>query len=244
MNKIIISILCLGIAISCKKESKDPAKYQLKSYTILTYQFNTSNVRDSVLIEYRNGQLNKLTSFYKYDLNSAGPTKVINLNYSQNKIQSAVITKDNQSVNAGLEYDNENLLKRVETPNSTFTIRYNTLKKVSGLNYSFNNFYDFEYKNENLTSISRNGAIQTNEYNSANNPFSYLPDDAKILMMAEFGNSIFLNYFNSFSKNLVTNYSKENSSYIIDYKLNKANLPTESIITSNSQKIAIIKFYY
>ncbi len=95
-----------------------------------------------------------------------------------------------------------------------------------------------------MVSINRSGNIQKNEFDTTNNPFYYLPDDVKLIIMSEFGNSIFLNYYNGFSKNSLKSYSQDKKDYIISYKYNKANLPDEAIITSNSQKINTLKFYY
>ncbi|MFY7908932.1 MAG: hypothetical protein ACOVO2_05250 [Emticicia sp.] len=245
MKRVILYLLgCYLFISSCKKESTNPAKYPLKSYTILANQFNISNVRDSVLLEYNNGLIIRATSHYKYDLNSIGPVKSLNFVYNKNKIQSVSSIKNNTSSTITVEYDSDNLLKSIVSPNSTFSIRYNTALKVSGIRFSFSSFYDFEVKNENMVSINRSGNIQKNEFDTTNNPFYYLPDDVKLIIMSEFGNSIFLNYYNGFSKNSLKSYSQDKKDYIISYKYNKANLPVEAIITSNSQKINTLKFYY
>jgi len=245
MKKGIYYLLsCVLCVSSCKKESTNPAKYQLKSYTILANQFNSSNVRDSVSLEYKNGQISKSTSYYKYDLNSIGSIKSINFVYDKDKIQSATSIKNNSSSTISLEFDSDNLLKSIVSQNSTFSIRYNTSKKISGIRFSFSNFYDFEVKDENMISINRSGNIQKNEFETTNNPFYYIPDDVKLIIMSEFGNSIFLNNYNGFSKNSLKSYSQEKKEYSISYKYNKANLPIEAIIINNSQKINTLKFYY
>lgn len=245
MKQVIFYLLgCYLCVTSCKKESTNPAKYSLKSYTILANQFNSSNVRDSVSFEYSNGLISKSTSYYKYDLNSVGPIKSISFTYTQNKIQSATTTKNNNTSTISLEYDSDNLLKSIVSLNSTFSMRYNTSKKVSGITFSFSNFYDFEVKDENMISINRSGNIQKNEFDTTNNPFYYLPDDVKLIIMSEFGNSIFLNNYNGFSRNSIKSYSQDKKDYSISYKYNKANLPVEAIITNNSQKINTLKFYY
>lgn len=245
MKRVILYLLgCYLFISSCKKESTNPAKYPLKSYTILANQFNISNVRDSVSLEYSDGLISRATSHYKYDLNSIGPVKSLNFVYNKNKIQSVNSIKNNTSSTITVEYDSDNLLKSIISQNSTFSIRYNTALKVSGIRFSFSNFYDFEVKDENMVSINRSGNIQKNEFDTTNNPFYYLPDDVKLIIMSEFGNSIFLNYYNGFSKNSLKSYSQDKKDYIISYKYNKANLPVEAIITSNSQKINTLKFYY
>lgn len=245
MKRVIFYLLnCYLLVSSCKKESTNPAKYPLKSYTILANQFNISNVRDSISLEYSNGLIIRATSHYKYELNSTGPVKTLNFVYNKNKIQSVNSIKNNNSSSIILEYDSDNLLKSIVSQNSTFSIRYNTSKKVSGIRFSFSNFYDFEVKDENMISINRSGNIQKNEFETTNNPFYYIPDDVKLTIMSEFGNSIFINNYNGFSRNSPKSYSQEKKEYSISYKYNKANLPIEAIITNNSQKINTLKFYY
>ncbi len=245
MKKSLLLLLgCYVCISSCKKVSTNPAKYQLKSYTILANQFNISNVRDSVSLEYSNGLISRATSHYKYDLNNVGPIKTLNFIYNKNKIQSATSIKNNISSTINLEFDSDNLLKNIASQNSTFSIRYNTALKVSGIRFSITNFYDFEVSDENMVSINRSGNLQKNEFETTNNPFYYIPDDVKLIIMAEFGNSIFLNNYNGFSRNSVKSYYQDKKDYIISYKYNKANLPIEAIITNNSQKINTLKFYY
>lgn len=245
MNKLTLSILCFIIIFSCKKEdSTDPSKYQLKSYTFSPLQSNQPKFRDSVVFEYNKSILIRATSNYKYGLNTIGLTNTINFVYNQNKLLSAEIMRFNNPFSAILEYDNDNLIKKVETPNNKFSVKYNVSKKISGLIFSYNTIYDFETKNENMVSINRTGYIQKNEYDSSVNPFYFLSDDIKLIIMAEFGMTTFLGSFNGFSKNCLKSYIEDIDKYNLEYEYNIANLPTEVTVFRNSVKFITFKFYY